>query len=102
MVNVRVEFWMWLGNELGPEFESPTDMRASLQIQLDEGTTVRALFEQLAETYPIVRDRVFSDHQLGQYVVATLNHLGMNREDLYGKVLRDGDVVTVLPIYVGG
>ncbi|MHB0869369.1 MAG: MoaD/ThiS family protein [Chloroflexota bacterium] len=102
MVRVKTEFWMWLGKELGPEFESPTDMRANLQSEVEEGITVRQFLDRLAERYPLIRERVFPDHQLGQYVVATLNHRGMDREDLYRQLLRDGDVITVLPIYVGG
>ena len=102
MVRVKAEFWMWMGKELGPEFESPSDMRANIQLEVPEGTTVRQFLDGLAERYPVIREKVFPDHQLGQYVVATLNHLGMNRDELYERVLQDGDVITILPIYVGG
>lgn len=93
---------MWQGKELGPEFESPTDVRARLQTQVPEGTTVRRLFEQLADRYPVIREKVFSDHELNRYMVATLNQKGMGRDELMEKVLRDGDVIVTLPIYVGG
>ncbi len=102
MVQVRAEFWMWLGKDLGPDFESPTDMRASLRTEMEDGATIRGLFETLAEKYPIIQEKVYPDHQLGQYIVATLNYKGMNRDELLEQVLQDGDVVTVLPIYVGG
>lgn len=102
MVKVRVEFWMWQGKELGPEFVSSTDARARLETDVAEGTTVRQLFEQLAERYPIIEAKVFSDHQLQKYMIATLNHEGMAREELMEKVLRDGDVIAAMPIYVGG
>ncbi len=102
MVRVRAEFWMWLGKELEKDFESPTDVRANIAIEVEEGTTVRQFMDQLAERYPIIKEKVFPNHQLGKYVLATLNHLGFDREELYEKVIQEGDVVTVLPIYVGG
>jgi molybdopterin converting factor small subunit len=102
MPRVRTEFWMWLGKDLGPDFVSPTDMRASLQTEVQEGTTVEALLEQIAGRYPVVREKLFTDGQLSQYVVATLNYKGMNREELLARELGDGDILTVLPIYVGG
>ena len=102
LAHVKTEFWMWLGKELGPDFESPTDMRAALETDVENGTTVQQLFEEIAEKYPVVREKIYPDHQLGQYIVATLNYKGMNRAELLERVLQDGDVVTVLPIYVGG
>lgn len=102
MVRVKAEFWMWLGKDLGPDFMSPTDMRANLQTEVEEGATVQDLLDQIARRYPVVREKIFTDDRLSQYVVATLNYKGMNRVELLGTTLEDGDVVTVLPIYVGG
>lgn len=102
MAHVKTEFWMWLGKELGPDFESPTDMRAALETDVDDGMTVRDLFERMAEKYQIIREKIYRDHQLDQYIVATLNYKGLNRDELLDHPLQNGDVVTVLPIYVGG
>ena len=93
---------MWRGKELGPEFESPTDVKARLETEVPEGTTVRQLFEQLAERYPIIGEKVFTDHQLQKYMVAILNQEGVAREELMERVLKDGDVIATMPIYVGG
>ena len=102
MARVTIQFLMWLGKELGPEWESPTDVRATMTTSVPEGTTVRQFLADLAERYPPIREKVFSDQQLAPFVVATLNNQGLERNDLLGRSLRDGDVLTVLPIVVGG
>jgi len=100
MVRVKVEFWMWSGKELGPDFESPTDKRATLSLCVADGTTVRALFEDL-ERYPMIKSEIF-DHAFNPDITLTLNSRVMGYDELYGMVLTDGDRISVLPIYAGG
>jgi hypothetical protein len=101
MVQVKVEFWMWSGKELGPDFESPTDQRAALSLCVGDGTTVCALFEGL-ERYPLIKQEVFSDHTFRPEINLALNSLVMGHDELYDRVLTDGDKISVLPMYVGG
>ena len=100
MVQVKVEFWMWSGKELGPDFESPTDKRATLNLCVAEGTTVRALFEDL-ERYPMVKKEIF-DRNFHADINLALNSLVMGHDELYDRVLTHGDTISVLPMYVGG
>jgi len=102
MVRVKVEFWTrsGSGNDWGPDFESPADKRATLNLCVADGTTVRALFEDL-ERYPIVKQEVF-DRNFRPEINLALNSLVMGHDELYDRVLTDGDRITVLPVYVGG
>ena len=102
MVHVRVEFWMGLGADLGSDFRRLSDMRALLETEVDGGTTVRQLFQELAKRYPVVGEKVLRGDSLRQYLVATVNHRAMGAGQLYRRVLEEGDVVTILPMYVGG
>jgi molybdopterin converting factor small subunit len=101
MIRVKVEFWMWSGQEVGPDFESPTDKRAALSLCVGDGTTVRALFEDL-ERYPLVKQEVFSDRHFRPEINLALNSRVMGHDELYDRVLTDGDRIAVLPMYVGG
>ena len=100
MVRVKVEFWMWSPKELGPDFGSPTDRRATLNLCVADGTTVRALFEDLR--HPMIQNEIFSDHAFHPDITLTLNSRVMGYDELYGRVLTDGDTIAVLPMYVGG
>jgi molybdopterin converting factor small subunit len=113
MVRVKVEFWTRSGSgkELGPDFEHlhlqaqvqvfPADKRAALSLCMADGTTVRALFEDL-ERYPMVKSEIFSDHAFHPDITLTLNSLVMGYDELYDRVLTNGDTIAVLPMYVGG
>jgi molybdopterin converting factor small subunit len=102
MVQVKVEFWMWSGSgkDLGPDFESPTDPRAALNLCVADGTTVRALFEDL-ERYPMIKQEIF-DCNFHADINLALNSLVMGHDELYDRVLTDGDRISVFPMYVGG
>lgn len=102
MAKVRVEFWMWLGKELGKEFESPTDSRAVLETDIEDGTTVRRLFEDLASRYSRIREKIFNDHRFSKLVVVAVNGRGISADKVYDRVLRDGDRITLIPISMGG
>lgn len=102
MVRVKVELWMWLAEQLGQDFVSPSKMRSVLETEVKEGTTVRDLFEDLAERYPPIRQKVFRDHSFDQYVVVNLNNRSVSAVKLCDRVLEDGDKITVLPMYLGG
>jgi molybdopterin converting factor small subunit len=102
MVHVKVEFWTrgGSGQDWGPDFEFQGDRRATLNLCVPDGTTVRALFEDL-ERYPIVKQEVFHRNFRPEINLA-LNSLVMGHDELYDRVLTDGDRITVLPVYMGG
>ncbi len=102
MVHVKVEFWIQSGSakEWGPDFEFFADRRPTLNLSLADGTTVRALFQGL-ERYPVVRRHIFSDHAFHPDITMTLNSQVMGFDELYGWALRDGDRISVLPMYAG-
>lgn len=102
MVQVTVDLWMWLAKELGEDFQSPSQMRSILETTVEEGTTVRQLFENLADRYPPIGRKVFRDHSFDQYVVVNLNDRSVSAAKLCDRVLEDGDKITVLPMYLGG
>jgi len=58
MAKVKVEFWMWLGKDVGPEFVSPTDTRAAVESEIEQGATLRQLFEGLSARYPVIAERI--------------------------------------------
>ncbi len=102
MVRVKVEFWTGSesGEEWGPDFESQADRRATLNLCVADGTTVRALFEDL-ERYPMVKDKIFCRNFRPEINLA-LNARVMGHDELYDRVLTDGDKISVLPMYMGG
>ncbi|MHB1005567.1 MAG: MoaD/ThiS family protein [Chloroflexota bacterium] len=102
MNRVIVEFPMWLGRDLGPDWESPGISRARLEADAPEGTTVRQLLVGLTERYPVIGTKVLREHQLAPYTIAILNQRGVNRDEVMDMVLSDGDVLTVMLIVVGG
>ena len=95
---------MWMGEELGEDFQSPTHMRSMLQTQVKKGTTARELFAQLAGQYPPIDGKVFrrAEMRFHPYVVITLNHKVVSAGELYDRELEEGDTITVLPMYMGG
>jgi len=102
MVHVKVEFWTQSGSgqEWGSDFESQAGKHATLNLCVADGTTVRALFEDLAR-YPMVKQEVF-DRNFRPEINLALNSLVMGHDELYDRVLTDGDRISVLPVYMGG
>ena len=106
MVNmkVKVELWLWLGKELNEDFRSLSDMRSELEIKLEEDTTIGKLFDQLAERYPIIEEKVFNRGKQIFYenIVLTFNEKVISPYKVYETILKEGDKIIVLPVYTGG
>ena len=102
MIHVMVELWMWLGNELGEDFESPSSMRSVLETVVEDGTTVGQLFEDLVNRYRPIGEKVFRDCGFVPHVAVTMNGRVVNAYGLCDRVLQDGDGITVMPMYAGG
>ncbi len=104
MINVKIELWLWLDKKLSEDFKSASDMRSELEIKLEEDTTVRKLFGQLSERYPVMREKVFHTKKQVFYedIVVTLNEKVMSPYKIYETKLKEGDKIIVLPVYAGG
>jgi len=106
MINmkVKVELWLWLGKELGQDFKSLSSMRSELEIKLEEDTAIGKLFDQLAGRYPVIGEKVFNREKQIFYenIVVTLNEQVISPFKVYETKLKEGDKITVLPVYTGG
>ena len=104
MNRVTVELWLWLGNELGGDFESPSEMRSAREEKVEDGTTVRQLLDSMAKRYPPIAQKIFSidEKKLFPHVVITYNDAVISPHIVHDKILKDGDKITILPMYMGG
>ncbi len=106
MVNmkVKVELWLWLGRELGRDFRSLSSMRSELEVNLEEDSKIVEFFDQLAERYPVIGEKVFNREKQIFYenIVVTFNEKVMSPYKIYETKLKEGDKIIVLPVYTGG
>lgn len=104
MNRVTIELWLWLGEELGDDFESPSKMRSIREERVEEGTTIRQLLENLAGRYPPISKSIFDRKakRLLPHVVVNYNGRVISPHIVHDQVLKDGDTITVLPVYMGG
>ncbi len=105
-MRVKVELWLWLGNQLGEDFQSPSEMRSMKEMEVEEGLTVIHLFDRLASRYPLIREKIF-DRESKKFlpnlsVIVTQNGQVVSPFNIEENVLKDGYKITVLPLYVGG
>jgi sulfur carrier protein ThiS len=104
MNRVTIELWFWLRNELGKDFESPSKMRSIREEKVEEGTTIRQLLHSLANRYPPIAQKIFDIKGKSIYpnIVVNYNDSVISPHIVHDQVLRDGDKITILPMYVGG
>jgi len=104
MNHVTVEIWLWLGKELGNNFESPSAMRSIKEESVAEGTTIRQLLDNLATHYQAIGRRVFDQQAKSVYpdIVMVYNDSAISPHVVHEQVLKDGDKITILPVYAGG
>jgi len=105
-MRIQVELWLWLDKELGGDFQSPSEMRSLTEMDVENGTTVRNLFDRLADRYPVIGQKVFNRENRKFY--PNLSVILTSKDDVISpysgedNVLQDGDKIKILPIYVGG
>lgn len=102
MIKVQIELWM--GKEFGKDFRVASELRSIREEELEDGVTVTNFMEDLAERYRPIREKIF-DREAGRFyphVVVNLNDRVISPHEVYDKVLKDGDRITVLPMYLGG
>lgn len=104
MNRVTIELWLWLGEELGGDFESPSEMRSVREERVKEGTTIRQLLENLAGRYPPIAKNIFDTKakRLLPHVVLNYNDHVISPHIVHDQVLKDGDKILILPVYMGG
>lgn len=104
MNRVTVEIWLWLGKELGGDFASPSEMRSIREERVEEGTTIRQLLDNLADRYPPIAQNIFDAKakKLLPHIVVNYNDRVISPHIVHDQLLKDGDKVTILPVYVGG
>lgn len=104
MNQVTIELWLWLGKELEEDFESLSQMRSIKRVWVEEGATIKQLLNRLATRYQAIAERVFDqeEERLHFDVVLTYNDRVISPYEVYNRVLKDGDKITILPMYAGG
>jgi molybdopterin converting factor small subunit len=104
MIRVKLEMWMPLGKELGKGFQGSSERCSIREEEVKDGTTVRNYFDALAKSYPPIREKIFERGRGSFYsdVVVTLNDRVISPHELYDRALKDGDKITVLPVFAGG
>ncbi len=104
MIRVQIELWLWLSDELKGDFEFLSPMRCLRKEEVPEGTAIGQLLEDLAKRYPPLGHKVysFSEKKGHPYWVVNVNERVSNPYVVYEQLLKDGDKITVLPMYVGG
>ena len=104
MNRVTIEIWMWLGRELGEDFEPISEMRSKKEENVEEGTTIRQLLDRLARHYSPVAQKIFdiNEKRVYPYVVVNYNDRVISPYEVHDRILKDGDKIIVLPMYMGG
>lgn len=104
MNRVKIELWFWLGKELGRDFHSPSQMCCSKEEFVEEGTAVWQLLEDLAKRYPAIAERIYDSGTKRVYpnVVVNYNDRVISPHTVHEQVLKDGDKITLMPLYAGG
>jgi molybdopterin converting factor small subunit len=105
-MHIQVELWMGLGKELGEDFQSPSTMISRIELEVEEGMTIRDLFDRLGERYPAIARKIFDRENKSFYsnltIMATFEGRIISFPDANGAALRDGEKILVLPFYAGG
>jgi len=104
MIRIRLELWLRMGKDLGKDFQRLSDTCYVLEEEIGDGVTVRNFFNHLAEKDQPIREKIFESGKNIFYpdVVVTLNDRIIDPDELYERILKDGDKITVLPIFMGG
>jgi sulfur carrier protein ThiS len=95
---------MWLGNELREDFESVSEMRSIKEEAVEEGTTIRELLDNLAIRYLTIAHNIFDikEKRVYPHIVMVYNDQVISPHIVHEQVLKNGDKITILPMYMGG
>ena len=72
--------------------------------EIEDGITIRNFFDSLAKSYQPIREKIFERGKNSFYpeVIVTLNDRIISPHEVYDRVLKDGDKIAVLPMFMGG
>jgi molybdopterin converting factor small subunit len=102
----RVSIELWLGLSKGDEgdFESPSEMRSIREEEVEEGTTILQLLDRLARTKSSFAGKVFDlkAKSLYPHLVISYNDRVISPYEVYDRILKNGDKITILPMHPGG
>jgi hypothetical protein len=105
-VRIRIELWMWLGENPGGGFQSLSEMRSFREMDLEEGLTAIQLLDLLAAQSPLIEEKIFDRKSRkllpNLSVVVTHEGLVVSPFDMEKTLIKDGYKLTILPLYVGG
>ena len=105
-MRIRIELWMWLGNDPGGCFQPLSEMRSFREMDVEEGLTLIHLLDRLAAQSPVIEEKIFDrkNRKLlpNLSVVVTHDGLVVSPFDMEKTRLKDGYKLTILPLYVGG
>jgi molybdopterin converting factor small subunit len=104
MIAVTVEIWLGLGRELGRDFESISEIRSRKKEFVVEGTRIQDLLESLSRRYPLVAEKIFSPKDKVAYpdIVIHYNDHVISPHVVLKEIVKEGDKITILPVYAGG
>ncbi|GAH57155.1 unnamed protein product [marine sediment metagenome] len=104
MNHITVEIWLWLGKELGEDFKSLSEMRSLKEENVEEGTTIHQLLDSLAQCYPPIAQNIFDPKlkKVNPQLLVNYNDKMISPYVVKEQVLKDGDKITIFPVYVGG
>jgi len=105
-MRIRIELWMWLGDNPGGGFRALSEMRSFQEMDVEEGLTVIALFDRLAADIPLIGEKIF-DRKNKKFlpsltVVVTQDGLAVSPFHVEESPMKEGCKITVLPLYAGG
>jgi len=106
MIRVQVELWLWLGKELGGDFRSPSEMRSVIDMEAEDGMTVKGIFDRLAGRYPAIAEKVFNretrSFSSNLTVLVKCQDRIVSPFSLDDSPLKDRYQLVVSPFYAGG
>jgi|YelNatPaOPRAMG01_1025707.scaffolds.fasta_scaffold11757_3 molybdopterin converting factor small subunit len=104
MISVQVELWLWLSPELQGDFTYLSPMRCVRREEIPEGTTIGQLLANLAKRYSPLANKVYDlvENKLNPYIVVNYNDQVISPYVVEDQLLKEGDKITLLPMYVGG
>ena len=103
---IQVELWLWLSDQLEPDFQKLSPMRSAKKVEVEAGVTAIELFDRLAAQYPLIAEKVF-DRDNKKFrpnlsAIVTKDEMVLSPFNLERDPLPAGGKITVMPIYVGG
>lgn len=101
MAKVRLEFLSWLAGTLG---DAKTGKNGIVEVKTGKSTTVREVLGQMAAAHPRFGELVFDarTQKLSSRVSIFCNGRLLELANGLDTVLKDGDVLTLLPPIEGG